>query len=122
MRMNPPPELELAACVGLDWADQRHVICLQATGHANTESRQLEQKPDALHDWVAQLRTGFQARPVVPSPRENRQKVFRKPLCDVPEPSERSRHASGTPLESSMLFHEPGHIPLPLALPGEKRL
>jgi hypothetical protein len=40
----------------------------------------------------------------VPSPRENRQKVFRKPLCDVPEPSERSRHASGTPLESSMLL------------------
>ena len=61
MPMNSPHELELAACVGLDWADQRHVICLQATGRDNTESRQLEQKPDALHDWVAQLRTRFQA-------------------------------------------------------------
>ena len=64
MLMNSPHELELAACVGLDWADQRHVICLQATGCDNTESRQLEQKPDALHDWVAQLRTRFPARQV----------------------------------------------------------
>ena len=64
MLMNPPHELELAACVGLDWADQRHVICLQATGCNNTESRPLEQKPDALHDWVAQLRTRF-ARPEI---------------------------------------------------------
>ena len=64
MLMNLPTELELAACVGLDWADQRHLISLQATGCNNTESRQLEQKPDALHDWVAQLRTRFQGRPV----------------------------------------------------------
>src|SRR6266571_2134387 len=64
MPINPPHELEFAACVGLDWADQQHVICLQATGHANTESGQLEQKPDTLHDWVAQLRTRFQGRRV----------------------------------------------------------
>ena len=32
--MNQPSELELAACVGLDWADQQHLICLQATGSA----------------------------------------------------------------------------------------
>ena len=62
--MNKLNELELAACVGLDWADQRHVICLQVTGTAETESRQLEQKPDVLHDWVAQLRVRFQGRKV----------------------------------------------------------
>ena len=62
--MNKPDELELAACVGLDWADQRHVICLQVTGTAETESRQLEQKPDVLHDWVAQLRVRFEGRKV----------------------------------------------------------
>lgn len=57
--MNQPNELELSACVGLDWADQQHVICLQATGSRETESRQLEQKPDALHHWIAQLRLRF---------------------------------------------------------------
>ena len=64
MLMNSPTELELAACVGLDWADQRHLISLQATGCNHTESRPLEQKPDALHDGVAQLRTRFPGRPV----------------------------------------------------------
>ena len=59
--MNKPNELELAACVGLDWADQRHVICLQATGSTESESRELEQNPDALHDWIAQLRVRFPA-------------------------------------------------------------
>lgn len=62
--MNQPDELELAACVGLDWADQQHVIYLQATDSAKAESRELEQKPDALHDWVAQLRVRFQGRQV----------------------------------------------------------
>jgi transposase len=62
--MNQPHHFELAACVGLDWADQRHVIYLQAIGMAQAESRQLEQTPDALHDWVAQLRTRFQAAKV----------------------------------------------------------
>src|SRR5436190_14059160 len=36
---------------------------------------------------------------IVPSPR----KFTEDPLCDVQEPSERSRHTCGTSLESSML-------------------
>jgi transposase len=62
--MNKPNEMELAASVGLDWADQMHVIYLQATDSAETESRELEQKPDVLHDWVAQLRLRFEGRRV----------------------------------------------------------
>ena len=58
--MNDRQDFELAACVGIDWADQQHVICLQPTGSEKTESRELEQKPDALHDWVAQLRVRFE--------------------------------------------------------------
>jgi transposase len=54
-----PVELELAACVGLDWADQHHLICLQATQSTQVESRRLDQKPDALHEWIAQLRVRF---------------------------------------------------------------
>ena len=58
--MNDRQDFELAACVGIDWADQQHVICLQPTGSEKTESRELEQKPDALHDWVAQQRVRFE--------------------------------------------------------------
>ena len=58
--MNDRQDFELAACVGIDWADQQHVICLQLAGSEKTESRELEQKPDALHDWVAQQRVRFE--------------------------------------------------------------
>jgi transposase len=58
--LNQPNQLELSAYVGLDWADQQHVVCLQAAGSRETESRQLEQKPDALHAWIAQLRVRFE--------------------------------------------------------------
>lgn len=62
--MNKPDEPDLAACVGVDWADQRHVIYLQATDRSEAESCQLEQKPDVLHDWVAQLRVRFEGRKI----------------------------------------------------------
>jgi transposase len=54
----------LAAWVGLDWADRQHLICLQANGSQQTESRTLNQKPDALHEWIAQLRAQFPGRKV----------------------------------------------------------
>ena len=66
--MNPfsvsPEASPVAAWVGLDWADQQHVICLYEvdTGHS-TVSR-LEQKPEALQDWLSQLRHRFGGAPV----------------------------------------------------------
>lgn len=62
--MNSPDEIELDAYVGLDWADQHHLICLQARDSTKTESHQLDQKPDALHHWLAQLRLRFAGRRV----------------------------------------------------------
>lgn len=62
--MNKTPEMSLAACVGLDWADRRHVICLRAVDREETESIQLEQKPDALHEWIARLRARFQGHKI----------------------------------------------------------
>src|SRR5215831_19662072 len=62
--MNKTPETPLAACIGLDWADRRHVICLRAVGREETESIQLEQKPDALHEWIAQLRVRFEGKKI----------------------------------------------------------
>ena len=49
---------EVVAWIGLDWADQRHEIRL-AAGSAGTESFSVEQKPEALHAWVGELRARF---------------------------------------------------------------
>jgi transposase len=53
-----------AAFVAIDWADQHHVVALQAAGAKHCELSKLEQKPDALIDWVAHLRQRFGGRPV----------------------------------------------------------
>jgi len=54
---------QFAAWVGLDWADKEHSIHLRA-GNGKTEHMILEQKPDALHEWVAQLRQRFKGNKV----------------------------------------------------------
>jgi transposase len=55
---------EFAAFVAIDWADQKHAFSLQATGQKKKESGTLEQKPEAIGSWVAQLRERFGGRPV----------------------------------------------------------
>ena len=56
-------EQQLAACIGLDWADKEHSVHLQAAD-GKMEHFTLEQKPDVIHEWVAQLRQRFQGRKV----------------------------------------------------------
>ena len=53
-----------AACVGIDWADAKHDICLQAAGTAKRESFQLAHTPEAIEAWVTTLRTRFSGQPV----------------------------------------------------------
>jgi transposase len=50
---------DIVAWIGLDWSDQHHDICLQAAGSPQIESFTVEQKPEALHGWVTELRTRF---------------------------------------------------------------
>jgi transposase len=54
----------MVACVGLDWGETRHAVQLQVVDGGPIESLDLEQKPDVLHAWVAQLRQRFHGRPV----------------------------------------------------------
>lgn len=49
----------VAAWVGLDWADKEHCGRLQAVGSSEIESFVLPQRPEALHDWVRDLRLRF---------------------------------------------------------------
>src|SRR6266480_5131289 len=58
------PNVEIAAFVGLDWADQKHVVTLQ---EANSDQRQcftLDQAPEALQNWIQVLRDRFAGRRV----------------------------------------------------------
>ena len=63
MKMDPGSE-QFAAWIGLDWADQKHDICLLADGAGEFERLQLEHTPEALNDWVSSLRRRFAGRRV----------------------------------------------------------
>lgn len=48
-----------AATIGVDWADQKHDLWIQPGGGGKPEHRVLEQTPEAIHEWAAQLRARF---------------------------------------------------------------
>src|SRR5262245_63238880 len=62
--MKPPALEAFAAFVGLDWADAKHAICLQAAGTERREFLVLEHRPEAIDAWVQILRTRFNGQPV----------------------------------------------------------
>jgi transposase len=55
---------EFAALVGLDWADAKHDVCIQATGTARRECLSFAHRPAAIDAWVQTLRTRFHGHPV----------------------------------------------------------
>jgi transposase len=55
---------EFAAFVGLDWADAKHDVCIQAAGTARREFGGLEHSPEAIDAWVHTLRTRFNGQPI----------------------------------------------------------
>jgi len=55
---------EFAALVGIDWADRKHDICLQALPGETREHAVLEHRPEAIEEWANGLRTRFGNRPV----------------------------------------------------------
>ena len=62
--MTPTSHDTFAAFVGLDWADAKHDICLQAAGTARRECCQLEHTPEAIDAWGTTLRTRLKGPPV----------------------------------------------------------
>ncbi len=57
-------EPEFVAFVGIDWADQKHVWCLQAANSAKRETGELEHKPEVVEAWVSQLCQRFGHGPI----------------------------------------------------------
>ena len=57
---NHKQEIEFAAFVGIDWADQKHAWALQIPGHREVERGDLDHKPEAIEVWAAR----FGGRPI----------------------------------------------------------
>ena len=49
------PQEAFAAFVGIDWADAKHDVCLQAVGDDQRECSRLEHKPEAIDAWARAL-------------------------------------------------------------------
>src|SRR6202165_4093921 len=86
------PEPQFAAFVGIDWADQKHVWCLQALDSTKRESGELEHTPEAVEAWVGQLCQRFSHRPIAVAVEQSREAlVFMlakyEPLHLFPVPS-----------------------------------
>ena len=61
---NIPQEPQFAAFVGIDWADKKHVWCLQAAGRTECETGELKHTPETVEAWVGQLCQRFGNRPI----------------------------------------------------------
>ena len=62
--MKPVSQEEFAACVGLDWADAKHDVCVQAAGTERRELGSFEHSPEAIEVWGQTLRTRCNGQPV----------------------------------------------------------
>lgn len=62
--MTSKDNVEIAAFVGLDWADEKHAITLQESGNDKRHRSTLEHTPEALQIWIQSLRDRFGGRPV----------------------------------------------------------
>ena len=48
-----------AAFIAIDWADLKHTFSLKVAGQGKKETGTLEQKPEIIGPWVANLRERF---------------------------------------------------------------
>ena len=60
--MKPKPKVEFAALVGIDWADAKHDMCLQADDSEERERVVVPHRPAAIDAWACALRQGFHGR------------------------------------------------------------
>ena len=62
--MTHGPHDAFAAFVGIDWADVKHDLCLQAAGSTTREASVLDHTPEAIDAWVCTLCQRFGGHPV----------------------------------------------------------
>jgi len=55
-------ENEFAAWIGIDWADQKHAVCIRPAGSVKTEHCQVQQKPEVLQEWINRCAAGLSVK------------------------------------------------------------
>jgi len=55
---------DFAALIGMDWADQKHDVCLWACDSNKSESWVINPLPETLREWIHGLRERFGGRRV----------------------------------------------------------
>jgi transposase len=55
---------ELAALIGIDWASQRHALCLYDCATGKRESSILEHTPEAIAQWAQALKARFAGKKI----------------------------------------------------------
>jgi hypothetical protein len=58
--MKATTDVHDAACVGIDWADRQHDVCLQPAGCDQREFSVLAHRPESLQQGAEGLRQRFQ--------------------------------------------------------------
>ena len=57
-------EEQYAGLIGIDWADRKHDVCLYDGKSRNSSHRVIEHTPEALGEWIGELRGAYQGRAV----------------------------------------------------------
>jgi len=60
--VKPSPEAEFTAFIGIDWADSKHDICLQAADSAHREFDRFAHRVDRIEQWACAMRQRFGGR------------------------------------------------------------
>src|SRR5438046_2114067 len=55
---------QFAALIGIDWASQRHALCLYDCATAKRESSILEHTPEAIAQWARGLQERFKGKKI----------------------------------------------------------
>jgi transposase len=62
--MKSSTDQSYAAFVGIDWADQKHDVCLKAAGSDGYEHSVIAHRPEAIERWAHGLRERFAGQPI----------------------------------------------------------
>jgi len=57
--VKPSPEAEFTAFIGIDWADSKHDICLQAADSEQREFDRFAHRVDRIEQWACAMRQRF---------------------------------------------------------------
>jgi transposase len=66
------PEIQYAAFLAIDWADQKHAWSLQEADSSTRERGEVGHMPEAVETWVAQMNQRFAGRPIAVAVEQSR--------------------------------------------------